>query len=50
MQKHTGRWISRSSFKWQVECSCGFKTRMHLMERDAITEMDMHVKQNGEKP
>jgi hypothetical protein len=39
MTTHEAQWADRRSFIFRLRCSCGWQTRVHMMERDAVAQM-----------
>jgi len=40
---HEMTWEDERSFNWRLTCACGWKSGIHLMERDAVSEARKHL-------
>jgi hypothetical protein len=41
--EHEVVWADRRSFNHRLRCTCGWESRLHLMERDVLTEGRQHL-------
>ena len=36
------KWVDKRSFNFRLQCHCKFQTKIHLMEKDAVAELNEH--------
>lgn len=41
---HYTTYTDRRSFNYKLKCSCGWESKLHLMEKDALAEAREHIR------